>query len=418
MAERPYVARTRRLDADLDLLSVAGDDGMLFERDGAGLAGRGELCRIEVPPLDPAAASAAVAEAFDRFEVDDEVGRAGCGPVAFGAFPFDPAQPRTLIVPRLIVGRADDGTRWLTILDPVGESPGAEPTDLTGRTTAPAAESALDPGAIRVSAARPAADWCAALEAGREQLRGDGPLRKFVFAREVVVETEHPLPRSTILQRLRRSYPSCFITSVGAMVGASPELLLARRGDIVRSRPLAGTAPRSPDPTTDARLAAGLLASTKDRHEHRIVIDMVHDTLLPWCSYLDIEPDPSVITMANVQHLATYLEGRLTAPAASAIELVTALHPTPAICGTPTDLALEVIRELEGLERGAYAGPVGWVDAAGNGDWAVGIRSAELAGTRARVFAGVGVVADSDPDAELEETRNKLQAVLSALLRP
>lgn len=417
MADQTYVARTRRLDADVDLLAFAGADGMLFEREGSGLAGRGELLAIDVPPLDPATAAEAVRRALDDIEVDDEVGLAGCGPVAFGAFPFDPAEPRTLVVPSLVVGRADDGTRWVTTLSRRDDEPGLDPPDAIGVGTA-TLESSIDPGDIRIHTPTTPAQWCAALEAGRARLDGEGPLRKFVFAREVVVETERPLPRDAILARLRRGYPSCFITSVGPMVGASPELLLSRRGDIVRSRPLAGTAPRSPDPTVDARLAAGLLASAKDRHEHQIVIDMVHDTLLPWCSYLDAEPEPSVIGMANVQHLATYLEGRLSSPSASAVELVTALHPTPAICGTPTELALEVIRELEGLERGAYAGPVGWVDAAGNGDWAVGIRSAELVGTRARVFAGVGVVADSDPEAELAETRNKLQAMLSALLRP
>lgn len=415
MADRRYVARTRRLDADVDLLAFAGDDGLLFEREGPGLAARGELARIEVPPLDPSAAAGAVGAAFDEFEVDDEVGLAGCGPVAFGAFPFDPAEPRTLVVPEVVVGRAEDGTRWMTTLIP---RDAAEPDIAAVVSVSPTpAESAVDPGQIVVRAARSAAEWCDALVDGRDRLR-DGELTKFVFAREVVVETERPLPRSAVLRRLRAGYPSCYITSVGPMVGASPELLLSRRGDIVRSRPMAGTAPRSPDPTVDARLAAGLLASSKDRHEHQIVIDMVHDTLLPWCSYLDAEPEPSVLGVANVQHLATYLEGRLSAPPASAIELVTALHPTPAICGTPTDLALDLIRELEGLERGAYAGPVGWVDHDGNGDWAVGIRSAELVGQRARVFAGVGVVADSDPEAELAETRNKLQAMLSALLRP
>jgi menaquinone-specific isochorismate synthase len=145
---------------------------------------------------------------------------------------------------------------------------------------------------------------------------------------------------------------------------------------------------------------------------------MVHDTLLPWCSYLDEEAEPSIVAMANVQHLATRLEGKLSSPAASVLELVTALHPTPAVGGAPRDVALAMITELEQLDRGRYAGPVGWVDAEGNGTWAVGIRSAELAGTTARVFAGVGVVADSEPASELAETRAKMQAVLGALVRP
>jgi isochorismate synthase EntC len=193
---------------------------------------------------------------------------------------------------------------------------------------------------------------------------------------------------------------------------------VSRIGDVVRSQPMAGTTPRSADPNVDARLAARLLASAQDRQEHQVTIDMVHDTLLPWCSYLDALAEPTVESVANVQHLATLVEGRLSSPAPSALELAVALHPTPAVCGDPRDAALAVIDELEGMDRGRYAGPVGWVDGRGNGSWAVGIRCAELDGATARLSAGVGVVADSDPSAELEETRAKLQALLTALVRP
>ena len=181
---------------------------------------------------------------------------------------------------------------------------------------------------------------------------------------------------------------------------------------------MAGTAARSDDPSTDARLAASLIASTKDQREHRLTIDMVHDTLLPWCSYLDEEAEPSIVAMANVQHLATLVEGRLSSPPASIIELMTALHPTPAVGGSPRDVALDLIERYEHMDRGRYGGPVGWVDAAGNGAWAVGIRSAELDGPAARLFAGVGVLPSSDVEAELAETRAKFQALLGAIVRP
>jgi isochorismate synthase len=414
MAEA-LVARTRRLDADVDLLAIAGDDGCLFEHQRLGLAGRGEVMQIPVPASDPRAAAAAVDAAFATIGVDDEVGLAGCGPVAFGALPFDPNTEGRLTVPSVVWGRAEDGTRWITT---IGPDRAASDTAADVSVPTPHRQSGLDPGTIRVTASRPPSEWCDALADGRNRLRVSPTLQKFVFSREIIVETDRAIPRGAILERLRAAYPACYITSVGPMVGASPELLLSRQGDIVRSRPLAGTAPRSTDPTVDARLAASLLASTKDREEHQITIDMVHDTLLPWCSYLDAEPEPSVVAVANVQHLATYLEGRLSSPPASAIELVSAVHPTPAICGSPTDEALALIREIEGFDRGAFAGPVGWIDHLGNGEWAVGIRSAELDGARARVFAGVGVVADSDPESELAETRAKLQAILSALLRP
>ena len=414
MGEITHRVVTRRLDDEVDLMAFSAEDGLLVERDGVGLAGRGLAAEIHITDSDPAAVAAAFAAAATAFEVDDDVGLPGCGLVAFGALPFDPDRPRVLRVPEVLVGRASDGTRWLTqVICTDGDDPG--PVDLA---PSPPLESAVDPGEIRVRSSRPPAEWCAALAEGRDALRTTEELHKFVLAREVLVESDRPISRSAVLRRLRNAYPGCYLTSVGSMVGASPELLLSRVGDIVRSRPMAGTAPRSSDPTADARLAASLLASNKDRDEHQVTIDMVRDTLLPWCSYLDAEPEPSIVAMANVQHLATYVEGRLSTPPASALELVTALHPTPAVCGSPTDAALALIARLEGFDRGPYAGPVGWVDHRGNGEWAVGIRSAEVHGTTARVFAGVGVMADSDPDAELAETRAKLQAMLSALLRP
>jgi menaquinone-specific isochorismate synthase len=241
---------------------------------------------------------------------------------------------------------------------------------------------------------------------------------KVVLAREIVVEADDDLPVAAILRRLRRTFPDALRFSIDGFVGASPELLVARVGDIVRCHPMAGTAPRSGDPAADARLGAALLASEKNRVEHRHTIDLVHDTLIGFCSYLDEDAEPSVVAMANVQHLGTRVQGRLSSPPASVVELVTVLHPTPAVCGRPRPAALELIGRHENIDRGRYAGPVGWVDSAGNGSWAVGIRGAQIDGATARVLAGVGVVADSDPVAELAETRAKLQAMLGAIVRP
>jgi menaquinone-specific isochorismate synthase len=194
-------------------------------------------------------------------------------------------------------------------------------------------------------------------------------------------------------------------------------LLVSRVHEIVRAQPMAGTTARTGEPETDQRRAAELLSSDKNRTEHQITIDMVHDTLLPWCSFLDAEPSPSVVPAGPVQHLASVVEGRLSRPAAPVLDLVAALHPTPAVGGWPRAAALGLIDELEDADRGRYAGPVGWTDSAGNGAWAVGIRSVEIDRTTARVFAGVGVVADSDPQAELEETRAKAQAILGPIVR-
>ncbi len=355
MGAGPLIARTRRLDADVDLFEVAGTEGTVWVGDRRGLAGQGEALRLTVPPGDPAAAAAAVHDVLGAIEVDDQVEVPGTGPVALGALPFDPACPGELVVPRVIVGRADDGTRWVThLLGPGVPIPELEVPD--GPDTGPA------PTRFTVTSPRSTQDWQASLLAVRDELRRE-TARKVVLARELIVEADAPIRRADVLSQLRAAYPSCMLFALDGFVGATPELLVARSGDQVRSHPMAGTAPRSSDPSTDARLAANLLASAKDRVEHRYTIDMVHDTLLPWCSFLDEEAEPSIVAMANVQHLATLVEGRLSSPAASVIELMRALHPTPAVNGTPREVALELIAAHEGIDRGRYAGPVGWVDA-------------------------------------------------------
>lgn len=246
---------------------------------------------------------------------------------------------------------------------------------------------------------------------------GRGELRKVVLARELILTADRPLDPRPVLRRLLAGYPACYVSFIDGFLCASPELLVSRHGDVVRAHPMAGTVPRLADPVADARQAAALLANTNYRNEHQLTIDMVHETLLGWCSYLDAEPEPSVVAMANVSHLATLVEGRLSRPEPSVLELVTALHPTPAVGGDPGPIALEVQRQLEGIDRRRYAGPVGWVDADGNGEWAVGVRAAELHGATAHVYAGNGIVADSDPATELAETQAKFAAILGALVR-
>lgn len=398
------VAVTRRLDADIDLLAAAGSDGLLFERGRSGLAGRGVALRV---PVDQAAAALAA------IETDDEVGLPGTGPVAFGAVPFASDSPAELVVPEVVWGRAEDGTGWVTTIS-AGDVPSPAPPE---RIAPPSAASA--PGRLELVPSLPAEDWCDLVRRATHALAAEPPggLRKVVLAREVQVRADRPFDRATILARLRSTYPGCYLFHVEGFLGASPELLVARSGEVVSAQPMAGTAPRGGDPATDARLAAGLLASRTYRDEHRITIDMVHDTLLAWCSYLDYEPEPSVVGVANVQHLATMVQGRLSQPPPSVLDLVAALHPTPAVAGWPRDPAVEWIAAHEGLDRGRYAGTVGWVDAAGNGTWAVSIRCAEVVGVLARVYVGNGIVATSDPDVELAETQAKLQAVLGALIR-
>ncbi len=387
------------LDHALELDDVAGGDGYLFVRNGIGVAGRGVAARVDVGDAPTVLAS---------IEHDDGVG--GRSPIALGSIPFEPGAPAQLVIPSLIVGIAADGTRWVTKIEG-GDQPAAE---LRAAERPPPKAQRFEVGPLT-----PVDQYLAAVTAARDAVRA-GSLLKAVIAREVSVRSDEPIDVHAVLLRLKASFGSSHRYSIDGLVGASPELLVAVHGDDVRSHPLAGTAPRTGDPETDERAAAQLIASIKDQVEHRVVIDMIHDTLLPWCSYLDWEPEPSIMTVANVQHLATAMEGRLCDPRPNVLSLVRALSPTPALGGFPREEALQLIAAHEGFARGRYGGAVGWVDATGDGTWAVTIRCAEFSPDRrhARLVAGGGIVAASEPAAELAETQSKLQAMLSAIVRP
>ncbi len=408
MTSLPLVARTVALDVAPEPLAVAGGDGLLFTAPGGeALAGRGVAAR-----LSPADAAAALAVA----RVDDPVDRPGTGPVALGALPFHPDEEGTLVVPSLIVGRAADGAAWVTTVG-TEDAPPPDPATLHGEELVAPDDRSPGPGSFSVESVRPPAEWCDAVAEATARIR-EGGLDKVVLAREVRVTADAPFDVAAVLRRLALGFPGCHVWSVDGFLGASPELLVGRAGDRVQAQPMAGTAPRRNDPVADADAVAGLLASPSYRHEHQVTIDAVYDVLLPFCSFLDFEAEPSVVALPNVTHLATTVAGVLSSPPAPVLDLVAALHPTPAVCGRPRDAALAAIAELEGFTRGLYAGAVGWTDRHGNGTWAVAIRSAVVDGTEARVFGGNGIVADSDPPTELIETRAKLQALLSVLVRP
>jgi menaquinone-specific isochorismate synthase len=385
-----------------------GESVTAFHSPRRELWGTGEALRIELPAPWTDHVHL-VSEALAAIDRDDAVRTPGSGPVAFGALPFDRSAAATLVVPAVLHGRSTEGARWRTTVGPTDAS--------TADSTAHAAAVAPDaPTEISVRSVRTPDEWCDSVAAATRRIR-DGELTKVVLARELEVTTDRALDPAELLVRLRRAYPAALCFAVDGFVGASPELLVSRVGDIVRAQPMAGTTQRTGEPESDQRRAAALLASHKNRVEHQITIGMVHDTLLRWCSFLDAEPEPSVVPAGPVQHLASVVEGRLSHPAAPVIELVAALHPTPAVGGWPRDEALRLIDELETAGRGRYAGPVGWIDADGNGAWAVGIRSVQIEDAAARLFAGVGVVADSDPLLELEETRAKAQALLGQIVR-
>jgi len=399
-----------RLDHDLDPLIVGAATGMLWSRDGLVMAGVGEALRI---PIERPTGALAAQEALAALAGSNDVGLPGSGVVAFASLPFDREAPGELIVPCAVVVRGSQRRRWILATGiSVGEA--IEQATAAGDVAPPSTEIAQ----WSITAPVAPASWRDDVVAPTRDLIASGALSKVVLARELVAVADQPIDVGEVLRRLHQNFGTAMVFAVDGFIGASPELLVGRVDDVVHAHPLAGTAPRSSDPSADSRLASALVGSAKDRHEHRLTIDWLLDTLLPFCSYVDAEPEPTIVSLANVHHLGTRVEGRLSSPPTSILELVAALHPTPAVGGDPQGAALRQIAAIEPGERGRYAGPVGWVDGAGNGEFAVGIRSGTISANRASIWAGVGVVADSDPEAELGETRSKFQAMMGALVRP
>lgn len=423
-------SRTRELaDGEVaDLLDVLGADGFAWMRGDAGFVTAGAAARLPVPAgarrFDQAAAL--VAEALGSIDVDRDAPEngagPGAGPVAVGAIPFDDRTPGSLVIPSLIVARGFDGRGYVTtiapadapalLLRPARQVVEAEPERISDRHGGETAPGSAEPVGLREEPERSA--W---IESVRRILSAieTGGVRKVVLARQLVVEAAAPFDRRAILDRLRSGHPSCFTYAAGGFVGASPELLVRRRGDEVTSCPMAGTVPRGTTAEEDDALTAGLRRSAKEAEEHRLLVDAVVAALAPVCVARPSAGDPDVVRFPTVSHLATRVSGRLRRPAPSALALAGLLHPTPAVGGLPRTEALAAIAALEGFDRGLYAGPVGWVDADGDGEWAVALRGAQLDGARARLAAGAGIVAGSDPEAEWAETEAKLRPMLAAV---
>lgn len=283
------------------------------------------------------------------------------------------------------------------------------------------------PGAARTSARRikSAPDEHAYAESVRRGLGliAEGALEKIVLARTLEIDVNEPIDLdlllATMVHRNARGYTFSVPLALGGeaavFTGASPELLIRKSGSQIETNPLAGSIRRGATPEEDKANAEALLASSKDRREHQIVVAAVDRVLRPYCRRIDVPDAPSLIKTPTVWHLSTHIAGELADPGTSSLELALALHPTPAVCGHPTDAAFAAIAEIEGYDRGLYAGLVGWSDAKGDGEWAVALRCAEISGNQVRLFAGAGIVAGSDPLAELEETGAKLKTMLDAL---
>lgn len=340
----------------------------------------------------------------DGAEVTDDVGVPGSGPVAFASFTFNGGKHSSImVVPRVIVGRSH-GKSWLTL---VGDTPRPE----LGQPTMPAA-----PVRVRETVVPQAGEqWRARVAAAVERVQSGG-LDKVVLAREVGLNADEPIDERLLLGRLAQAYPDCWTFAVAGLVGATPELLIRRDGAHVTSRVLAGTVKRDADSSTDGQLAQALMSSDKDLVEHLYAVESVAAVLARHCTDLRVPGAPKLLQLANVQHLATDVSGML-ADDSSAIALAASLHPTAAVCGTPTERAFAVIAELEGIDRGRYAGPVGWVDSRGDGEFGIALRCGQLSDDRREItlHAGCGIVAGSTPDGEWAESEAKLAAMRQAL---
>jgi menaquinone-specific isochorismate synthase len=396
----------------LDLLPA--ERALSWVRHGDGLVGWGEAARLEVSGPDALAEAAAWwAEYTASVDVADGVRVPGTGPVLFAGIAFDPGTATSVfVVPEVVVGRRG-GSTWVTAAgtgDPRRLLPAGHRTaDDDAAPRLRYADGALDP-----------VSWCTAVATAVRRIRA-GELAKVVLARDLLVTSDVPLEPGRLLRRLAARFPDCWTFAVDGLLGATPELLLRRTGRELSARVLAGTAPRGAG-ADDERLAAALMGSAKDRAEHGLAVDSVVEALAPYCSSLSVPDGPQLLTLANVRHLASDVSGvqRRSGRRGNAglLELIGAVHPTAAVGGTPRQEAAAVIAELEGMDRGRYAGPVGWLDTRGDGEFGLALRCAELSPAdpcSARLFAGCGIVADSDPTAELAETQAKLAAVQAAL---
>jgi menaquinone-specific isochorismate synthase len=375
---------------------------LLFMRRGEGIAGIGEAMRLEFRGPDR------IREAADAWKqiaaastVRDEVGRSGSGLLAFGAFSFaaDSGCASVLIVPRVVIGRRD-GVSWVTRIDGADDSVGAT-------ALGPEYRVLLKPGALPPESYRDAVATAVARILA-------GGVEKVVLARDLVGRLPEGGDVRRVLVDLALGYPDTWTFAVDGLLGSSPETLVRVNAGTVTARVLAGSAGRGVDAASDAAASLALATSTKDLDEHRFAVESVVGALRSHVRGVAASELPFALKLPNLWHLASDIEGALS-DGSTALDLAAALHPTAAVAGTPREAALSLISELEPLDRCRYGGPVGWVDADGNGKWAVALRSAEVRDDGSiTAFAGAGIVADSDPDTELAETKLKFRPIVEA----
>ena len=402
------VVRTVEIADPGPLLSLLPrEDAFAWVRHDEGLVGWGAAVRLETRGENRfAEAESWWRDVVSHAVVRDEIDLPGSGLVAFASFAFDSGgeEVSLVIVPKVVVGRR--GARWFATTVGDGALPVAAslvPTD--------APDSPRD--VVFSDGSRSGTDWTTAVAEAVRRI-GAGDLEKVVLARDLIAESASSLDVRWPLTRLAEDYDGCWTFLVDGLLGATPEMLVRLEKDLVTSRVLAGTIRRTGDDVHDLALAASLARSSKDLEEHEYAVRSVADALAPHCSPMNVPEAPFVLHLPNVMHLATDVTG-VVRDGSTALGLAAALHPSAAVCGTPTEVALDTIRDLEGMDRGRYAGPVGWIGADGDGELGIALRCARVEGSRLRLYAGCGIVAGSDPEAELAEAQAKFIAMRDAL---
>ncbi len=407
-AAEPLVVRSERIDDPGDLLMLLPpEDALAWVHGGDGLVAWGRAAEFRTSGPDRFdVASEWWRELAAHAVVRDEVDVPGSGLITFGSFTFsDDADGSVLVVPEIVIGRRD-GVTWITVIGlGIASHPDLSPTE----PSEPAVGTTFADGPVD------SIQWQGLVAQAVSRIAA-GELDKVVLARDLVATLKEPLDVRTPLSRLAEQYPSCWTFHVDGFFGSTPEMLVRLERGLITSRVLAGTIRRTGDDERDLALAASLARSSKDLEEHEYAVRSVAEALAPHCTSMNVPEAPFVLHLPNVMHLATDVTGVIK-DEASALTLAASLHPSAAVGGTPTPKAVTLISEIEQLDRGRYAGPVGWIGASGDGEWGIGLRSAQIedAGTQVRLFAGCGIVADSVPADELAESNAKLIPVRDAL---
>lgn len=396
-----------------NLLNLIPNDGLAWvtgpAMDQRGIVATGELDRFEVSGPERFSRAQSWWRTWSAKTTGDE-------PIAFSSFTFSNDSGNSVVVVPEIVIKRDETCTTLTLLseNPISEKQFNE-----------TAEQLLKPRIVKTqelnpqfkSGSRPVEEWQAAVDEAVTRIN-NGELDKVVLARDITASLSESLDVGSLLRELNRTFPECWTFAVDGLIGATPEMLIKREGDQVTSRVLAGTIRRSSDGARDDELAAALLGSNKDLEEHEYAVASVAAALATHCIDLDVPAKPFILQLANVQHLGTDITGQLV-DAAPVLALAASLHPTAAVCGTPTERAAALIKEIEGMDRWRYSAPVGWMNKSGDGEMGIALRCAAIendARTQVRLFAGCGIVSGSTGESEVAESKSKFSAMINALI--